>query len=265
MKYFADDYTKPIVRQRGIRKVLEIGASFGANTELLLSLDGVDLTIIDPCIDLDLVQEFGSRVSVRKGLSLDVLPTLTEPFDCIFVDGDHNWYTVINELRLIERHGLISENGIIFLHDVTWPYGRRDMYYQHESVPKEFHQPFAKNGMQRGQSTLVQSGGFNEEYLNAIEEGGPRNGVLTAVEDFIRESQHDYCLIVDDRQWGLGILFRRTASGADELRRNLRRGIFMRRYIEPKVQVWNSLIQKSKTSGVAKLLRRCGNALFRKS
>lgn len=119
MKYFAEDFTKPIIQQRGFQKVLEIRASFGNNTKMLLSNDKVELTIIDPCLDLDLAAAFGDRVKLEKGLSLEVLPKLTEPFDCVFVDGDHNWYTVINELTLIEKNGLLSEDGVIFVHDVA--------------------------------------------------------------------------------------------------------------------------------------------------
>ena len=262
MKYFADDTTKPVILQRGLKKILEIGASFGSNTKMLLSIEGIKLTIIDPCLDLDLAAEFGERVTVRQGLSLDVLPTLIEQFDCIFVDGDHNWYTVFNELSLIEQKGLLQPDGVIFLHDVSWPYGRRDMYYQPSTVPSKYHQPFAMKGIERGRSKLVDSGGFNEGHLNAIEEGGPLNGVLTAIEDFVQQSEHEYYLIVDDRQWGLAILFRKSASGADQLNRMLRSQIFRRRHIEPKIRAWNDLVTKAKNSPPATMLRKCRDLLL---
>ena len=56
-------------------------------------------------------------------------PKIKTTFDCIIIDGDHNWYTVFNELTIIEKRNLLKEGGTIFFHDIAWPYGRRDMYY----------------------------------------------------------------------------------------------------------------------------------------
>jgi hypothetical protein len=82
-----------------------------------------------------------------KGLSLDELVRQTTPFDCILIDGDHNWYTVYHELKMIEQKHLLSPGGAILLHDVIWPYARRDMYYQPEKIPAEFRHPHAKRGI----------------------------------------------------------------------------------------------------------------------
>ncbi len=261
MRFFADDTTKPLLKERGCTRVLEIGASFGRNTEMILGLEGIQLTIIDPCIDLDLAAQFGEKVKVHKGLSLDVLPTITDTFDCIFVDGDHNWYTVFHELQLIEQHRLLNKDGIIFLHDVCWPYGRRDMYYQPETVPAEFRKPYSRNGMEKGKATLVDSGGFNIGHWNALTEGGPKNGVLTAVEDFIGESTEKYHLIIDDRQWGLGIVFRRTARDSKKLVQRLRSQIFRRKHIEPKLQAWRQLVLSAKMSKIGCVLRKIRNTI----
>jgi len=65
-------------------------------TEKLLGVSGASICTIDPCADEDLKGKFGgtSRVDVRKGLSLDVLPELQGQYDCFLIDGDHNWYSV---------------------------------------------------------------------------------------------------------------------------------------------------------------------------
>ena len=39
---------------------------------------------------------------------------------------------------------------VLILHDVCWPYGRRDLYYVPERIPEEFRQPYAQRGMRPG-------------------------------------------------------------------------------------------------------------------
>jgi hypothetical protein len=70
----------------------------------------------------------------------------------------------------------------VLAHDVAWPYGRRDMYYSPDAV-EEKH-PFAYVGLVPGESGVVEDG-MNGHFANATHEGGQRNGVLTAIEDFI--------------------------------------------------------------------------------
>jgi hypothetical protein len=59
-----------------------------------------------------------------------------------------------------------------FLHDVGWPYGRRDMHYRPELIPPEFVHPYAAKAMVIGQSRLSDAGGCNAEFFNALDEGG---------------------------------------------------------------------------------------------
>ena len=208
MKYFVDDILKPFIAGCGYHRVCEIGASKGSNTHKLLEVDSVEVAVVDPCLDADLSLEYRSneRVCLYKGLSLDVLRWIPEEFDCILIDGDHNWYTVYNELRIIEERGLIAEGGTIFFHDVCWPYGRRDMYYQPEQIPKGFVHPYEKKGIVYGQSELSSTSKVNAGYHNAVYEGGPRNGVLTAIEDFLIESSGEYRFFCLKKEFGLGIL-----------------------------------------------------------
>ncbi len=201
--------TLPIIRENNYRTILEVGASMGDNTDQILEIKGVSLTIIDPCLDCDLVKKFSDQQNVKviKDLSLNGLKKLSTQFDCIFIDDDHNWYTVYNELKIIKERNLLKVGGTIFLHDVGWPYGRRDMYYLPETIPAEFFRPNARKGMIPGQSELVDEGGVNPRFFNALSEGGLKNGVLTAIEDFIKNfGPNDYNLLVDPRQYGLGIL-----------------------------------------------------------
>ncbi len=211
MTFFFESVIRPLIEKNKFRKGLEIGASKGRNTLKLLEINNVQMTIVDPCLDADLVENFkgNNQISMYRGKSLDILPVLTNSFDFILIDGDHNWYTVFNELKMIREKGLLESGGIIFLHDVGWPYGRRDMYYIPDSIPQEYRKPYAKKGIIRDQSALVDVGGDDKDLNNAQMEGGQHNGVLTAVEDFYKEYKRDYMWFCDMRQYGLGILMKK--------------------------------------------------------
>jgi len=210
MQIFTDDVIIPYLRERGYRRLCEIGAQGGGNTEKLLGCGADHLTVIDPCLDADLVEKYRNHpiISVRRGRSLDVLPGIEDVFDCILIDGDHNWYTVFNELVLIEKMGLLKQSGLILLHDVAWPYARRDMYYDPTSIPESFRQPHARKGIAYNQSELLDKGGVNAWLANACLEGGPRNGVLTAAEDFLSQASDAFNFFLLGQEFGLGFLFK---------------------------------------------------------
>ncbi|MGO8759848.1 MAG: class I SAM-dependent methyltransferase [Terracidiphilus sp.] len=221
MRTFVRHYIAPTARRCGWKSVCEIGARTGTSTDYLLKLPAESHTIIDPCIDEDLRAKYSGdpRVRVVGCNSLDALAAggpigPGEAFDCILVDGDHNWYTVFNELRLIAERGLLRPGGFVFLHDVEWPYGRRDLYYQPDTIPAEFRHPFARKGIVRGQDALAETGGWNDFLLNATHEGGERNGVLTAIEDFLAQHPNEYRFFRIRYQWGLGVLQRRSERGS---------------------------------------------------
>jgi len=213
MRYFARTVVLPFIKDSHYKNICEIGALAGGHTDQLISDKNVSLTVIDPGTFHDLSEKFKDHAQIRmcKGLSLDELVRQTTPFDCILIDGDHNWYTVYHELKMIEQKHLLSPGGAILLHDVIWPYARRDMYYQPEQIPAEFRHPHAKRGILYGKSELSDHGGFNVDFDNANHEGGPRNGVLTAIEDFLKEHGSDYYFFMIEKEYGLGFLIRRDA------------------------------------------------------
>jgi hypothetical protein len=59
------------------------------------------------------------------------------------------------------------------------------MYYAPDSIEPKHRHPFAYNGIIPGRSELTEEG-LNGHFANALHEGGPQNGVLTAIEDFVR-------------------------------------------------------------------------------
>jgi SAM-dependent methyltransferase len=255
MLFFAERLTIPLIRESRKKSILEIGSSYGNSIRPILELGDVSVAIIDPCIDADLSTEFGNRVTLHEGFSLEILPDLAGSFDCIFIDGDHNWYTVFNELRLIEERGLLNPGGMILLHDIGWPYGRRDMYYRPEAIPPEHRQQFARKGIQKGRRSLMSTGGFNSGHYHAIEEHGARNGVLTAVEDYLELSRRQYYFIKDFREFGFGILMEKSKEN-DRLRATtLRLRILKQSYIEPPLSALKQTAYSLRTSAAANALR----------
>ena len=75
-----------------------------------------------------------------------------KPADVVLLDGDHNWYTVDHELRQIEQsaRACALPLPVVACHDVGWPYGRRDLYYDPATVPEGYRQPYRKGGLLPG-------------------------------------------------------------------------------------------------------------------
>lgn len=207
MHYFWKTVTWPLLQTIRPRTIAEIGCADGKHTKCLLEycrLYDARLTAIDPAPSFnepELKRVYGDKLKVIRDLSLRALPELGA-IDAVMLDGDHNWYTVYHELKHLER---MKRFPIVFLHDTEWPYSRRDMYYFPNSIPDAFRHPSAQRGIVRGRLDLV-PGGFNEKAHNAVREFGQRNGVLTAIEDFLAETQVNIRFHRVAAQYGLGIL-----------------------------------------------------------
>jgi GT2 family glycosyltransferase/glycosyltransferase involved in cell wall biosynthesis len=205
------DYWKvviqPLLKAAGARTILEIGAERGIVTEELAVFayaNGGVTHSVDPAPLFDMASlemQFGSAFRFHRACSLEVLPSIGA-VDLALIDGDHNWFTVLSELRLLRQTGTLP---ITVLHDIGWPYGRRDLYYDPETIPEEARHPHARLGVLPGVGDLTVDG-FNSDLAHAEVEGGPRNGVLTAIEDFIAETKIPLRFVKLDGLHGLGIL-----------------------------------------------------------
>jgi Methyltransferase domain len=207
----------------GVRDVVEIGAEFGGMTTTLAdrcrAWEGC-LVSVDPCPKPEFEAWAATRPDVHhvRALSLDAIPGLAAP-DAWVIDGDHNWYTVYHELKAAEAVSRGAARPFFaFLHDVEWPSGRRDMYYAPESIPAEFRHAYSyEGGAFPGHSALYSGRGFRGagHFAWAKHEGGPRNGVLTAIEDFLAEADkagNCYAYAQVPAVFGLGIIIPADAA-----------------------------------------------------
>lgn len=199
--------------------VLEVGGEDGHLTrELLEWARGSEAQVI--CIDpaprpsLEAL-DAEDHLRLVRDLSVTALSSL-DVADAYMIDGDHNYYTVTEELALIERAAQAANRTfpLLILHDVGWPSGRRDQYYDPDVIPADARHPLTWTaGVVLGNDSVVAAGGFRGEgaFAAALHEGGPRNGVLTAIEDFMLERPSLRLQIVP-AVFGLGILFDASAS-----------------------------------------------------
>ena len=199
------------------KSVIEVGAYRGAFTAELLDWakgSGATITAIEPepPEELEALIEARPELEVVRQPSHDALRDLPRA-DVVILDGDHNYYTLSEELRLIEAGAGEDGMPLLLFHDVCWPHARRDTYYAPERVPEEHRQPLAEDAAVVPGDPGVVMMGLRYRWA-AAREGGPRNGVLTAIEDFIG-GRDDLRLAVVPAFFGLGILWSRSAPWAD--------------------------------------------------
>jgi hypothetical protein len=202
----------------GVKSIAEVGAYAGDLTRLLLRWAeprGGRVVAIDndPQPQLAQLADERSDLDLIRGTSLEALAAM-EPTEAVILDGDHNWYTVHEELELIARRADGGPLPLLLFHDVGWPHARRDLYYDADRIPEEFRHPSAPGGgLQPGNPGIV-AGALPMPGASARHEGGPRNGVLTAIEDFVAE--HDGLrLAVVPSFFGFGVLWPLDAPYTD--------------------------------------------------
>jgi hypothetical protein len=199
----------------GARSVAEVGAFMGELTRLLLrwaDRTGANVIAIDvaPHPDLESLEPANDNLRLIRETSREALAHIPLT-DAIILDGDHNYYTVSEELRIIAERAAEQQQRLplLLLHDVGWPHGRRDDYYVPERIPAEHRQPLADAGLYPGEPGTYHGGIPCDNP--AAHEGGPRNGVLTAVEDFI--SAHERLrLAIVPAFFGLGVVWDTAAA-----------------------------------------------------
>jgi hypothetical protein len=196
--------------------VVEIGAYAGDLTQELLGWaagTGARVAAVEPAPPPELLEfaEQHPELELIRETSHDALRRITLP-DAIVIDGDHNYYTVSEELRLIAERAGADDLPLLMFHDVSWPHARRDSYWNVERVPEEHRHPNVRGGgLFPGKPGLTEGG--LPFYWSAEREGGPRNGVLTAIEDFV-ESREGLRIAVVPVFFGFGVVWQQDAPWA---------------------------------------------------
>ena len=103
--------------------VLEIGTYTGYSALCLAEglADGGKLITIDINEELEekvseYFKSFGDKIDYRIGRAIDIIPTLDEAFDLVFIDADKNNYSNYFDL-VIEK---VKPGGFILADNVLW-------------------------------------------------------------------------------------------------------------------------------------------------
>ena len=196
------------------RSVLEVGAYAGDLTRLLVAwADGAGASVaaIDPAPQPALVALAERHAALRlvRETSLDALPR--EEADAVVLDGDHNWHTVFEELRLLGERPRLP---LTILHDCGWPHARRDDFFDVTQVPEDRRHPLVPEG----EGIVPWDDGSVPGGLpyprSAARAGGPRNGVRTALEDWAA-TRDDVRIAVLPLFFGVGVAWPAGAPWAD--------------------------------------------------
>lgn len=224
LDHFWQTILKPLFEAAGVLSILEIGAASGRNTQNLIAYarerNGM-VCAVDPSPQFDVFEwriAHSDCFRFFEETSLHALSHLRDRFDAVLIDGDHNWYTVFHELQLLEsRIAPFDAFPLTILHDVGWPYARRDQYCNPDSIPQAYRHPYERKGIVPGQNNLHLEHGMNRNHWNANEEHSIRNGVLTAVEDFMLQSKRSFLWVELPGFFGLGLLVEKSLMEAKPL------------------------------------------------
>ncbi|WP_326525190.1 class I SAM-dependent methyltransferase [Sphingomonas sp.] len=227
-----DDLIVDALTIAGAQSIVEVGADYGGMSDTLAAYaaaNGGTLTSVDPEVQDAFLAWLADHPEVTHVAepSIDALAKLPAA-DAYIIDGDHNWYTVYNELALVRGAARAAGKPVLaLLHDVCWPCGRRDFYYAPDRIPEAYRHPHARDaGASIDWDGLMPGRGLTggETLAMALHEGGPMNGVLTAVEDFLegaRGQGDDLCYVHIPGALGLGVIFDTGAPWAEALAAHL--------------------------------------------
>lgn len=185
----------PILNRFNVKKVLLIGLSnetilnklltyYIKNDEMLYTIDN-EINAEDLINNKNNYQE---NIKHFKGQSLNILPYLKN-FDAILINNDPNWYTVYNELNLIKKNNL--KFPLVFICNNKYPHKRRDSYINPNNIPDEYkHECYNKLPIKYEEDNKIKHAMIEDGFCHAIYEETPKNGVLTAIEDFLNENKN---------------------------------------------------------------------------
>ena len=196
-------------RLENISKIVEIGAENGYNTSALLDYAvrrHILLDTVDPSLPENAKQLLQSpQFRFHQTVSGEYLAG-NDRYHVIFMDGDHNYETVLTDLETIDRKRKQNCIKVIFLHDVCWPWAYRDIYYGPERIkaphPYDYNirvSPYEEERSEQGLSS--------GNYATALAEGGENNGVLCAVENFLKTAGPRWRFKSFPVLYGIGVLY----------------------------------------------------------
>ena len=212
MLAFWEDVLEPLIDSLQPETLLKIGSDQGGTTRALLEYaqaHGAKLHAIDPKPHFDvgeLRRMYPDALDFQIGLSLEILPDSSpssSPSSTATTTGTRS--STSCGCWSARRSTPRRSRPVVALHDIGWPYGRRDLYYDPENIPADKRRPFARRAIHPDHDELVEEG-INGHLANAEQPAAEHSGVLGAIEDFIAESDLEWTLFEILGEHGLGVL-----------------------------------------------------------
>ena len=157
-----------------INSIIICGISYKTKLDVVFDYcedNNISYTIID-------LKDYSDEHFI-KGNILDELPKFNN-YDAIFINDDPNWYSVYNELNLVKENN--EDFPLVVICNNTFPHKYRDSYINPDSIPDEFKNEYSREIMVNGIP-------IQDSFYHAIEEYTPKNGVQTAIDDFLSENK----------------------------------------------------------------------------
>ena len=189
------------------KSICEIGSDLGATTKLLSDYcyeNSCTLHSVDPAFDK--TERKSQLVYNYKMTSFEYLKN-NQASQIYFIDGDHNFHTVFNELNLIKSSLIRNEEVVIFLHDVGWPCAYIDMYYDCSSIPEELRGLSHKNSIVKvlkDEYSQVYEG-LPMDQVSVVSRSSRNSGVLGAVMEFLKKDMNSEFFKIPSI-YGFGVL-----------------------------------------------------------
>jgi hypothetical protein len=207
----------------GVRSVMDVGPDAGTFTKDLadwVSERDAILYCVDPVPGESVrqVAQSSPHLELLEVPSHEALEELRD-VDAYLLEGDHNYFTATRNFERIEAASRAGQGAaLVIARGVDWPWGRRDLYFDPSRLPKEAVHPytFDLSGVPWCPKPTPDGLRSHSKFAVATEEGGPANGVSTAIEDFLRD-RPDYRTIHVPCLFGLMFIFPAGASWADTM------------------------------------------------
>lgn len=205
-----------LFEHRKIGVVVEVGVESGQVSSIYADLGADKVYCVDlyPSEQLRAALAQDDRLELVERPSPQVLPELPIA-DLYVLDGDHNYAVLHGELTWLLKN---APDAVIALHDVLWPCSRRDLYYEPSLLRGDDKHPVTSDGPTVWHDELTPAGFVGlDSFSVAIDAGGERNGVTTAIEDAIAEAADEWQFVIVPAVFGMGVLVRKGSPNAQEI------------------------------------------------
>ena len=250
--FFDLDIIPTFLSRFKVEKILVIGFSnklikeeiitFFINNECLLYVIGSEIDEDNLINEYDNSNNILENIKYFKGNSLNILPKLSN-MDAIFINGDPNWYTVYNELNLIRDNN--RNFPIVFVCNNKYPHNHRDSYINPEEIPEEYRNEYCdKLPILHETNNETKYVMVNDGFCHAIHKDTPKNGVLTAIKDFLKENTSFKSLEINPIE-GISLIYEPTKITdikLNKILRNKKEHNFDKNNLSEKLNVNNILL-----------------------